>query len=99
MYQGTPYAVEPDASARMVFIASMMHAHVQMPMLSEKPDVACPPGVADSERRKAVVHHEEVPGEAKLKKHSSDKKTTFTIKAKSIPVTPKTVAVTTGPVL
>ena len=42
MRQGTPYAVEPDASARMVFIASMMHAHMQKPILSDKPDVTCP---------------------------------------------------------
>ena len=92
MYQGTPYAVEPDANARMVFIASMMHAHMQKPTLSEKPDVTCPDDAVDTDRRKEVVHHEEVPGEAKLEKQFGDKKTTFTIKAKSIPLTPKTVA-------
>ena len=47
MYQGTPYSIEPDASVRMVFIASMMHAHMQKPILSEKPDVTCPDDVAD----------------------------------------------------
>ena len=78
MYQGTPFAVEPDASARMVFIASMMHAYMQNSTLSEKPDVTCPDDVADNDRRKEVVHHEEVPGEAKLKNNRGDKKTTFT---------------------
>ena len=87
MYQGTPYAVEPDARARMVFIASMTHARMQKPMLSEKPDVTCPDDVANNERRKEVAHREEVPREAKPKKTSGDKKTTFTIKAKSILVT------------
>ena len=75
-----------------------MHAHMQKPTLSEKPDDSCPDDVVDTDRRKEVVHHEEVPGEAKLKKQSSDKKTTFTIKAKSIPVTPKTVAASSGSV-
>ena len=39
-----------------------------------------------------VVHHEEIPGHPKQKQSKSD------IKAKSIPVTPKTVAVSTGSV-
>ena len=81
----------------MVFIASMTHAHVQKPVLSEKPDVTCSSDVQEIECRKEVVHHEEVPGHPKSKKNSGDKKPTFTIKAKSIPVTPKTVAATTGP--
>ena len=65
-------------------------------VLSEKPDITCPSDVPDSERRREVVHHEEVPGHPKLKKSSGDKKLTFTIKSKSIPVTPKTVAASTG---
>ena len=97
VYQGTPFVVEPDATAMTVFIASMMHAQTQRPVLSEKPDVARPSDFQDSERRKEVVHHEEVPGQHKSKKKSSgDKKSNFTIKAKSIPVTPKTVAASTG---
>ena len=68
MYQGTPYAVEPDASARIVFIASVMHAHMQKPILSEKPDVTCPEDFMDTNCRKKVVHHEEVARESKLKK-------------------------------
>ena len=67
-------------------------------LLSERHDVTCPSDVAESERRKEVVHHEEVPGHAKSKKNSDDKKGTFSIKAKSIPVTPKEVAASTGSV-
>ena len=97
IYQGAPYAVEPDATARTVFIASMMRARTQRPVLSEKPDVTWLSDVPDSEQRKKSVHHEEVPGHSKSKKKSSgDKKSTFAIKAKSIPVTPKTVAASTG---
>ena len=96
VYQGTPFAVEPDATAKTVFIASMMHAQTQHPVLNEKPDVTCPSDVQDSERRKEVVHHEEVPGQHTSKKKSSgDNKSSFTIEAKSIPVTPKTVAAST----
>ena len=80
----------------MVFIASMMHARVQQPVLSEKPDVTCPSDVPDSDRKKRVVHHEEIPGHPKSKKNSGDRKSTFTIKAKSIPATSKTVAAMTG---
>ena len=75
LYQGTPLAVKPDATVKTVFIASMMHAHTQHPVLSEKPDVTCPSDVQDSERRKEVVQHEEVPRQIKSKKKSaSDKK-------------------------
>ena len=97
VYQGTPFVVDPNAIAKTVFIASTMHAHMHYPVLSEKPGVTCPSDVQDSEHRKEVVHHEEVPGQSKSKKkNSSDKKSNFTIKAKSIPVTPKSVAASTG---
>ena len=67
------------------------------PALREIPDVTCPSDVQDSERRKEVVHHEEIPGQSKSKKkNTSDKKSNFTIKAKSIPVTPKAVASSIG---
>ena len=46
-----------------------------------------------AERKLYII---EVPGEPRLKKHSGDRKATFTIKAKSIPVTPKEVAARTG---
>ena len=98
VYNGTPYFIEPDISARMVFIASMMHAQLHKQILDEKPNVTCPNEAVDNDRRKEVVHHEEVPGEPKNKKNHNDKKSTFNIKAKSIPVTPKTVAASTGSV-
>ena len=44
------------------------------------------------------MHHEEVAGQPKQKKSSDDKKSTFTIKAKSIPVTRRSVAASTGSV-
>ena len=60
MYQGTPYSVEPDATAKMLFVASMMHAHLQKPTLDEKPDVTCPNDTMDNDRRHEVLHHEDV---------------------------------------
>ena len=50
------------------------------------------------ERRKEVVHHEQIPDQnmSKQKKTASDKKSNFVIKAKSIPVTPKAVASSQG---
>ena len=30
VYQGTPFVVEPDATAKTVFIASVMHAQMQL---------------------------------------------------------------------
>ena len=67
---------------------------VRSPTLRDTPDVTCPSDFPDSERQKQVVHHEQIPGQpaSKQKKNPSDKKSIFTIKAKSIPVTPKTVA-------
>ena len=59
--QGTPYTGKPDATAKTVFIASMTHAQLRPPALHDKPDVTCPSDVQDSERRKAVVYHEERP--------------------------------------
>ena len=79
---------EPDATAKHIFVASMMHTSMRSPILGDTPDFP------DSERRKEVVHHEQIPDQpmSKQKKNASDKKSSFTIKAKSIPVTPKTVA-------
>ena len=97
-YPGTPYSVEPDATAKQIFVASMMHTSMKSPALKDNPDATCPSDVPDSERRKEVVHHEQIPDQpkSKLKKNASDKKSNFTIKAKSIPVTPKTVASSEG---
>ena len=44
-----------------------MHASTKSPALSDTPDVTCPSDVPDSERRKEVVHHEEIPGQPKSK--------------------------------
>ena len=93
-YQGNPYSVEPDATTKQIFVASMMHTSMRSPTLSDTPDVTCPSDFPDSERRKEVVYHEQIPDQpmSKQKRNASDKKSNFTIKAKSIPVTPKTVA-------
>ena len=68
---------------------SSMHAHLVKRNLGP-PDVTCPIDATDNERREEVVHHQKVPGQLKQKKSSDDKRSTFTIKAKSIPVTPPT---------
>ena len=52
----------------------------------------------DNPRRDEVVHHEETPGQTSQKKSKDGKKPTLTMKAKSVPVTPETVAASTGPV-
>ena len=67
-------------------------------MLRDKPDVSCPSDFSDSERRKEVVHHEQIPDQdmSKLRKNAADKKSNVVIKAKSIPVTPKAVASSQG---
>ena len=97
-YQGRPYSVEPDVAAKHILVASMMHTSMRSPTLSDTPDVTCPSDFPDSERRKQVVHHEQIPDQpmSKQKKNAPDKKFSFTIKAKSIPVTPKTVASSQG---
>ena len=76
----------------------MMRASMGSPTQSDTPDVTCPSDFLDSERRKEVVHHEKFPDQptSKPEKNASDKKSIFTIKAKSIPVTPKTVASSQG---
>ena len=76
----------------------MIHTSMRPPALSDTPDVTCPSDFPDSERRKEVVHHEQIPDQpmSKQKKNASDKESNFTIKAKSIPVTLKTVAWSQG---
>ena len=82
-YQGNPYSVEPDATAKNIFVASVMHTSMRYPTLRDTPDVTCPSDFPDSERRKEVVHHEQIPDQplSKQKKNASDKKSSFTIKA------------------
>ena len=95
---GTPFSVEPDVTSKHVFIASMMHTSSRSPVLKDKPDVTCPSDFPDSEKRKEVVHHEQIPDYdvSKSKKNAPDKKSNVVIKAKSIPVTPKAVASSQG---
>ena len=40
MYQGTPYAAEPDSTEKNLFVVSMMHANAVKPV-SAIPDVTC----------------------------------------------------------
>ena len=98
IYQGTPFSIEPDATSKHIFVASMMHTSMRSPLLRDTPDVTCPSDFPDSDRRKEVVHHEQIPDQdmSKLKKNAADKKSNFVIKAKSIPVTPKAVASSQG---
>ena len=98
IYHGTPFSVEPDVTSKHIFIASMMHTALRSPVLNDKPDVTCPSDLPDSEKRKEVVHHEQIPDDvaSKSKKNVPDKKSNVVIKAKSIPVTPKAVASSQG---
>ena len=75
-----------------------MHTSMRSPVLRDKPDVTCPSDFPDSERRKEVVHREQIPDQdmSKLRKSAADKKSNVVIKAKSIPVTPKAVASSQG---
>ena len=79
------------------------HTSTRSPVIRDQPDVTCPSDLPDSDKRKEVVHHEQIPGHdvANSKKKSSDKKSNLfdsnvVIKAKSIPVTPKSVASSQG---
>ena len=98
IYQGTPFSREPDVTSKHIFVASMMHTSMRSPMLRDKPDVTCPSDFPDSEHRKEVVHHEQIPDQnmSKLRKNAADKKSNVVIQAKSIPVTPKAVASSQG---
>ena len=90
--------VVPPIMEDGVVVASMMHTSMRSPVLRDTPDVTCPSDFPDSERRKEVVHHEQIPDQPtyKQKRRASDKKSSFPVKAKSIPVTPKTVASSQG---
>ena len=85
VYQGTPYSVEPDATAKHIFVASMMHTSMRSPMLRDTLDVTSPSDFPDSECRKEVVHREQIPDQptSKQKKNASDKKSTFTSKPRA----------------
>ena len=99
IYHGTPFSVEPDITSKHVFIAGMMHTSSRSPVLHDTPDVTCPSDFPDSEKRKEVVHHEQIPDydvSKHKRQHANDKKSNVVIKAKSIPVTPKSVAFSQG---
>ena len=38
-----------------------MHTSSRPPVLGDTPDVTCPSDLADSEKRKEVIHHEQTP--------------------------------------
>ena len=63
----------------------MMHTSMRSPVSRDKPDVTCPSDFPDSERRKEVVHREQIPDQdmSKLRKNAADKKSNVVIKAKS----------------
>ena len=68
-------------------------------MLRDTPDVTCPSDCPDNEKRKEVVHHDQIPDHdvsKRRRQQSNDKKSNVVIKAKSIPVTPKSVASSQG---
>ena len=63
-------------------VASMMHTSIRPPLLCDTLDVTCPSDFPDSDRRKEVVHHEQIPDQdmSTLKKNAADKKSNFVIK-------------------
>ena len=99
IYQGTPYSVEPDITSKQMFIASMMHSSSQSPVLRDTPDVTCPSDVPTEQKRREVVQYDHPcePDDRKPRKAQlGDSKSNVVIKAKSIPVSPKTVASSQG---
>ena len=90
IYQGTPFSVEPDITSKHVFVASMMHTSSRPPVLCDTPDVTCPSDYPDNEKRKEVVHHDQIPdcdSSKRRRQQANDKKSNVVIKAKSVPVT------------
>ena len=82
-----------------MFVASMMHTSSQSPILCDVPDVTCPSDAPVDQKRREVVQfdhpaesHDRKPKRTQL----SDGKSNVVIKAKSIPVSPKTVASSQG---
>ena len=99
IYQGTPYSVEPDITSKQMFMASMMHSSSQSPVLRDTPDVTCPSDAPTDHKRREVVQYDH-PAESNDRKprkaQLGDSKSNVVIKAKSIPVSPKTVASSQG---
>ena len=99
IYQGTPYSVEPDITSKQLFVASMMHSSSQSPLLRDTPDVTCPSDAPTDQKRREVVQYDH-PLESEDRKfrkaQPGDSRSNVLIKAKSIPVSPKTVASSQG---
>ena len=99
IYQGTPFSVEPDITSKQLFVASMMHSSSHPLVLKDAPDVTCPSDAPIEKTRQDIVQYEQ-PSESddtkSKKQHSTDRKSDIVIKAKSIPVSPKTVASSCG---
>ena len=84
---------------RQMFVASMMHASSQSPVLKDVPDVTCPSDLPTAQKRREVVQfdHPAASIDRKPKRtQPNDGKSNIVIKAKSIPVSPKAVASSTG---
>ena len=99
IYSGIPYSVEPDVSSKQMFVASMMHASSQSPVLKDVPDVTCPSDLPTAQKRREVVqfdHPTTSIDRRPERTQPNDGKSNIVIKAKSIPVSPKTVASSTG---
>ena len=99
IYQGTPYSVEPDVTSKQMFVASRMHTSNHSPVLRDVPDVASPSYASTDQKPREVVQFDH-PSESNDRKPKraqlSDGKSNVVIKAKSIPVSPKTVASSQG---
>ena len=99
IYSGIPYSVEPDVNSKQMFVVSMMHASSQAPVLKDVPDVTCPSDPPTSQKRREVVQFDQPAASSDRKPkriQPNDGKSNVVIKAKSIPVSPKTVASSTG---
>ena len=99
IYQGTPYSVEPDITSKQMFFPSMMHSSSQSPVLRDTPDVTCPSDAPTEQKRREVVQYDhpcESDDRKPRKAQLGDSKSNVVIKAKSIPVSPKTVASSQG---
>ena len=87
VYHGTPFSVEPDITSRAC-VHCEHDAHIYAISIAPgQAEFACPSDCPVSDKRKEVVHHEQIPGHeiANSKRNSSDKKSNVVIKAKSIP--------------
>ena len=77
----------------------MMHTSSRSPVLHDTPDVTCPSDFPDSEKRKEVVHHEQIPDydvSKHRRQHANDKKSNVVIKAKKHSSDPKVRGILSG---